>query len=233
MTDAPNPYDHFAAAYAADNEANVWNALYERPAVLALMGDVAGKRVLDAGCGAGAHAAALLRRGAQVIGLDSSAGLLRIARARLGDAATLDLADLADPLPLPDGQVDAVLAALVMHYLEDWGPTLREFHRVLRPGGRFVMSTHHPFSDHQSTGGENYFAHTQWTETWDRGGTSITMRFWRRPLRAVFDAVTTAGFTVTHLDEPQPLPEARDLDPRAHTLLTTQPRFLFLAARRD
>jgi SAM-dependent methyltransferase len=142
-------------------------------------------------------------------------------------------ADLADPLPLPDAHVDAVLAALVMHYLEDWGPTLREFHRVLRPGGRFVMSTHHPFLDHQLAGGDNYFAQMQWSETWNHGDTTTTMHFWRRPLHAVFEAVTTAGLTVTHLDEPQPLPEARDLDFRAHTLLITQPRFLFLAARRD
>ena len=51
---AAAPYDQFAAAYAADTEANAFNALYERPAMLALLGDVGGKRVLDAGCGASA-----------------------------------------------------------------------------------------------------------------------------------------------------------------------------------
>lgn len=50
--DRPNDYDAFAAAYTADNESNAWNAYYERPASLALLGDVAGLRVLDAGCGA-------------------------------------------------------------------------------------------------------------------------------------------------------------------------------------
>ena len=44
-----NRYDDFAAAYAEDNETNVWNACYERPATLALAGDVRGLRVLDAG----------------------------------------------------------------------------------------------------------------------------------------------------------------------------------------
>lgn len=42
-------YEDFAAAYAEDNEANVWNACYERPAML--VGHVRGLRVLDAGCG--------------------------------------------------------------------------------------------------------------------------------------------------------------------------------------
>jgi hypothetical protein len=57
-------YDQFAAAYAADNESNAFNALYERPAMLALLGDLRGKRVLDVGCGSGALAEAMLERGA-------------------------------------------------------------------------------------------------------------------------------------------------------------------------
>ena len=144
----PNPYEEAAAEYAAHNEPNVWNALYERPAILAFLPEVAGLRVLDAGCGSGAHSVELLRRGASVVGVDNSAALLGIARRRLGPDVALHLVDLGDPLPLPDGHVDVVLASLVMHYLEDWTRTLLEFRRVLRPGGSFVMSTHHPFMDY-------------------------------------------------------------------------------------
>jgi hypothetical protein len=46
-----NDYDSFAEAYSAEAEANLINAYYERPAILALTGDVAGRRILDAGCG--------------------------------------------------------------------------------------------------------------------------------------------------------------------------------------
>jgi ubiquinone/menaquinone biosynthesis C-methylase UbiE len=60
-----NDYDSFAEAYSAENEANLINAYYERPAILALAGDVAGRRVLDAGCGSGPLFAALRGRGAQ------------------------------------------------------------------------------------------------------------------------------------------------------------------------
>jgi hypothetical protein len=46
-----NDYDSFAEAYTAENENNLINAHYERPAMLALAGDVAGRRILDVGCG--------------------------------------------------------------------------------------------------------------------------------------------------------------------------------------
>ena len=50
-------YDTMGRVYAADVEDNVWNALYERPAMQDMLGDVSGKRILDAGCGSGAMSA--------------------------------------------------------------------------------------------------------------------------------------------------------------------------------
>ncbi|MEY9835749.1 putative TPR repeat methyltransferase [Streptacidiphilus sp. EB103A] len=79
-----NDYDGFAEAYAAENETSLVNAYYERPAMLALAGDVAGRRILDAGCGSGPLFAALRERGAVVSGFDASAGMLELARRRTG-----------------------------------------------------------------------------------------------------------------------------------------------------
>lgn len=231
MTDGDeNAYDEFALAYAKSNESNAWNAYYERPAVLGLVGDVAGQRVLDAGCGAGAHTAALVERGAQVIGIDSSAGLLAIAANRLHGAARFEHADLRDRLPFDEGSFDVVLASLVMHYLPDWAPTLREFHRVLTSSGRLIISTHHPFMDHALAGGDDYFATYDFAEQWRTGDHVARMRFWHRPLSAMTRALHEAGFTLDALDEPQPDPAVRELDPDAWRSLTTEPRFIFLAA---
>ena len=142
-----NDYDSFAEAYAAANETGLANAYYERPAILALAGDVAGRRILDAGCGSGPLFAALRDRGAIVTGIDSSAGMLELARRRLGDDARLQRADLNSALPLPDNAFDDVIASLVLHYLEDWTAPLAELRRVLTPGGRLIMSVnHHPCS---------------------------------------------------------------------------------------
>src|SRR5437879_9521392 len=82
-----NDYDVLAEAYTASNETSLFNAYYERPAILALAGDVAGRRILDAGCGSGPLFAALRERGDIVTGFDSSTGILEQARRRLGARA--------------------------------------------------------------------------------------------------------------------------------------------------
>ncbi|MBQ0988411.1 class I SAM-dependent methyltransferase [Streptomyces sp. F63] len=228
-TPAPaNDYDSFAEAYSAETENNLVNAYYARPAMTDLAGDVTGRRILDAGCGSGALSAALRDRGAAVTGIDASAGMLALARRRLGDDADLHVADLRDRLPFDDGAFDDVVASLVLHYLEDWGPTLAEFRRVLRPGGRLIASVDHPFVAYTIREPRpDYFAATSYAFDWRINGRSVPMRFWRRPLHAMTDAFTTAGFRLSAISEPQPDPAARDLFPDDFHGLATEPTFLF------
>ncbi|MFC4120673.1 class I SAM-dependent methyltransferase [Nonomuraea zeae] len=226
-----NDYDSLAEAYAAENEAGIANAYYERPAILALAGEVSGRRILDAGCGSGPLSEALRDRGAVVSGIDNSAGMLELARRRLGEGADLRLADLRDPLPFDDGAFDDVVASLVLHYLEDWGPTLAELRRVLRTGGRLIVSVDHPFAIHalQRQAGRkvSYLQSYNWTEEWTMGGRTVPMSFWHRPLHEMTDAFTAARFRLAVISEPQPVPAARELFPDEFRALTTGPSFLF------
>jgi len=226
-----NVYDGMAEAYTAENENSLMNAYYERPAMLGLAGDVAGRRILDAGCGAGPLAAALRDRGAVVSGFDSSAGMVEQARLRLGDGVDLRVADLAEPLPYADGVFDDVVASLVLHYLRDWGPTLAELRRVLKPGGRLIASVDHPFAVtlmHRATGAEfDYFSTYNWTEEWTLGGRTTRMSFWNRPLHAMTDAFGAAGFRIGVISEPPPAPEARELFPEEFHGNTSFLGFLF------
>jgi SAM-dependent methyltransferase len=125
------------ADYVAHVEANPYTALYEAPGLRALLPPVAGLRVLDAGCGGGRTSAWLVEQGAAVVGIDASEELLTLARERL-PAASFVRGDLAEPLPFEDDAFDLVVAGLVMHYLRDWAPPLRELRRALRPGGALV-----------------------------------------------------------------------------------------------
>ncbi|WP_084959650.1 class I SAM-dependent methyltransferase [Thermoactinospora rubra] len=223
-----NDYDSFAEAYSAETENSLLNAYLARPAILALAGDVAGRRILDAGCGSGPLSAALRDRGAVVTGVDAGAGMLALARRRLGDDADLHVADLRDPLPFADGTFDDVVASLVLHYLEDWGPTLAEMRRVLRPGGQLIASVSHPFVDHlcQSPPRPSYFATTSNTDEWTFGGRSFPMVFWRRPLQAMTGAFTAAGFRLAVISEPQVDPAAREVFPDDFDDVSTKLSFL-------
>ena len=212
-----NDYDRFAEAYTAETEANLINGYYARPAILDLAGDVAGRRILDVGCGSAPLSAALRDRGAVVTGLDSSAGMLKLARRRLGPAADLRLADLGSPLPFDDGTFDDVVAALVLHYLQHWSAPLVELRRVLKPGGRLIVAADHPFAVnimHREAGRKpDYFATYNHTAQWDMGGRTALMSFWHRPLHSMTDAFTAAGFRIAVISEPPPAPGARELFP--------------------
>jgi SAM-dependent methyltransferase len=212
-----NDYDSFAEAYSAVNETSLINGYYTRPAILDLAGDVAGRRILDAGCGSGPISAALRDRGATVTGFDSSTGMLELARRRLGPGADLHVADLGRPLPFPDGAFDDVIACLVLHYLQDWTAPLAELRRVLRPGGRLIVAVDHPYAidlQQREAGREpDYFATSNRTEEWNMGGHTAQMSFWTRPLHAMTDAFTAAGFRIAVISEPSPAPGARELFP--------------------
>jgi SAM-dependent methyltransferase len=103
-----------------------------------------GARILDAGCGAGRHAAPLAAAGYGVVGLDGSHPLLRAARRAARGARFVHGSYAA--LPFEDGAFEAVLClGTALGYLGDAGDraALREFRRVLAPGGRLVVETLH------------------------------------------------------------------------------------------
>ncbi|WP_193072413.1 class I SAM-dependent methyltransferase [Brevibacterium sp. FME37] len=234
-TEAPrgpraNDYEAFARAYSAENDDSLANAYYERPAMLALAGDVAGRNILDAGCGSGSLSSALRDRDATVTGIDASAGMVELARQRLGDGVDLQVADLNDPLPFDDGSFDDVIASLVLHYIEDWGPTLSEMRRVLRPDGCLFASVDHPIVAYTiQEPRPDYFANTSYEFEWEFGGKRVPMRFWRKSLQQMLNAFASAGFRLTSITEPQPLPEARELHPDGFAHFSAAPGFLFFA----
>ncbi len=200
-------YDGFAEAYSAQNDSGFFNAHYARPEVLRLAGNVSGRRILDAGCGSGPLSAALLARGAAVTGFDVSAAMVELARQRLGDGADLRVADLAAPLPFADAEFDDVVSSLVLHYLEDWAVPLAELRRVLKPGGRLIVSVNHPAAYAIGYPEADYFALTKYSEDYVFGDQTVWLTFWHRPLHAMADAFAAAGFRIAAISEPPPAPD--------------------------
>ena len=203
------PYDEMAPAFETHAGDGPYNAHYDRPATLALLGEIRGLRVLDAGCGPGLDAEELLARGADVVAVDASEPMLELARRRLGTQAFVVHADLNEPLPFADEEFDLVLCALVIHHLDDRAATLREFFRVLRPGGHAVLSTQHPTTDWLRKGG-SYFDTREEVDVWERDDVSYSVHFWREPLTAFSAAVADAGFLIERLVEPRPADSMRE-----------------------
>lgn len=208
-------YDSFAQSYSRSNESGLFNAYYARPAMIALAGDVRGRRVLDAGCGSGPLAEALRAKGAIVTSFDSSPAMVELARQRLGEDADLQVADLSRPLPYADGSFDDVVVSLVLHYLEDWTAPLSELRRVLKPGGRLLLSVNHPRILESSDPTADYFSVTPYSDEYIfDGGQSAVLTFWHRPLHAMTDAFTEAGFRIALISEPPFSPDTpRELLP--------------------
>lgn len=216
-------YDAFAEAFELHAATGAYNAHYDRPALLGLLGSVDGLTVLDAGCGPGLYAEALVERGAEVIGVDASTEMIRLAERRLRGRGTFLVHDLEEPLDwAEDASFDVVVMALVLHHLEDPQQVLRELHRVLREDGRLVISTVHPVADWRRYGG-NYFTDERVTETWG-GGWEVEFR--RAPLTDLVADFSAAGFAIGELLEPRPLPTMTVDHPDISAKLATEPGFI-------
>jgi ubiquinone/menaquinone biosynthesis C-methylase UbiE len=200
-------YDEFAEAYSADNETNLLNGHYERPAMVNLAGDVDGHRILDVGCGSGPLTAALRDKGAIMSGFDLSSAMLELARRRLGDDVDLTVGDLAKPLPYDDAAFDDVVMSLVLHYLKDWTEPLAELRRILKPGGRLILSVNHPIVYTALNPDAEYFDIAEFSFDAEHAGRTVTYTNWHRPLHAMSEAFTAAGFRIAVISEPPIDPE--------------------------
>ena len=221
-------YDEMGQLYEEHAANSAYNAHYDRPAVLAALGPVAGLSVLDAACGPGFYTRELLARGAEVTAFDASQVMVDLARRRAAGQAQIGTAVLGEPLPYPDGAFDLVVCPLAIDYAGDRAAAFAEFFRVLRAGGAAVISTQHPVADWLRKGG-SYFAVELETDIWrTRSGDQI-VRFWREPLSALCGAATGTGFLIAELIEPLPAESMRERDPRDYDKLSAEPDFLLLA----
>jgi len=127
-------YRHWAPRYDGPN--GFWGM--EEPLVRPLLERAEPGVVIDAACGTGRHTEWLVEQGHDVLAFDTSPDMLAIARAKV-PGATFAQADLSD-MPVPDASADLVVVTLALCHVRDLTPVFAELARVLRPGGRLVVS---------------------------------------------------------------------------------------------
>ena len=112
-----------------------------RDKALAQAGIVAGKIAADLGAGSGFISEGLLARGVQVIAVDQSAEMLAVLRQKFGNSPALDCRlGEAERLSIDDKAVDYLFANMYLHHVESPALAIKEMARILKPGGRLVIS---------------------------------------------------------------------------------------------
>jgi SAM-dependent methyltransferase len=213
------------------------NLVMEEPAVLSEVGDPAGLRILDLGCGDGRFGHRMLMAGARSYqGVDSSLRMIEMAKQNLaGTSGSVKRADIDHVIP-PPGSLDLITARLSLHYVADVGRIMKVAAQGLAADGRFIFTVVHPVItsyDNQPTGPrtnwivDDYFNNGPRLRNWL--GSKVTWH--HRTIQDYVRAVTEAGLTLTSLRECEPDP-AR-FDGHADELARRQrvPLFLLLNTR--
>ena len=209
---------------------DAYRELFNNPAFLEFVGDLRGRRVLDAGCGEGHNTRLLARGGATMTGVDISSRMIQLAReeeARAPLGIRYEATSYTDLSTFDAAAFDAVVSFMALMDGPDFRGAAREIYRVLRPGGDLAFSITHPCYHTAGLGWirdaegnslkltvANYFAQEPQLTYWrfkgvppDEASPFAVPRF-PRTLSEYVNALIEAGFVLRRLSEPRPTAEA-------------------------
>ncbi len=230
---------------------NFAHTYLEKPAMYGKIPRAKGKAVLCMGCGSGEECAHLWSLGAKrVVGIDRSEGLIAIAKKTYPQIEFLVM-DMRK-MNFPGSSFDFAYSSLAMHYLRDWRPTLRNLHKVLKPDGLFLFSTHHPaywsaeiiqnksektrllgytkkhgrpmkvYGDYQST-----------HKIDDRWFGNMEVSYYHRPLAEILLEIGESGFVITDFIEPRPQKLLKKISRDDFEVMNKIPLFMILETRKQ
>ena len=141
-------YSDFAQKYGNIIKENIYNALYDRPSLQALLPDLTKLSLLDLGCGSGEYIQYYLDNNVEsIIAVDQSNEMVNIVKNRFQDKVHCYQSDLNFPLiNEQDNSFDIITSALVIHYIKDLPKLFKEVSRLLKPKGIIHFFNTSPFS---------------------------------------------------------------------------------------
>ena len=205
----------------------------EWPAIRAMLPDLAGKRVLDLGCGFGWFARWAREHGAaSVLGIDLSERMIARARADTMDPAIeYRIGDL-EVLELPVASFDFTCSTLAFHYIQDFGRLVRAVHRSLVPGAHLVFAIEHPI--YMAATRPRWWMDADGRKTWPVNRYSIEgerttdwfvrgVLKYHRTIATTLNTLIGAGFTIRHVEEFAPTAEQMAQKPEASPRKSSAP----------
>lgn len=213
----------------------------EWPTVKALLPDLAGKRIVDLGCGFGWFARFAREQGAHsVLGLDLSEKMIARAKADTqDDAVEYRIADL-ERLDLAAASFDLAYSSLAFHYIEDFGRLTRTVHQALLPGAHFIFTIEHPIFMAPTRPG--WVVDNEGRRTWPVDRYAIEGRRvtdWlakgvvkqHRTIGTTLNMLIASGFAIRHVEEWAPTAEQIEATPDLAEELD-RPMLLIVSAQR-
>lgn len=255
MVDVKEAYNAHAGQWATrlSEGNNPAHSLLEKPAMLGMLPDLSGCRILALGCGSGEEIALLMQRGAKardVVGIDVSVELLDRARETYPETC-FELRSMENLNDYATESFDFVYSSLTMHYALDWIPILSQIARILKPNGRMLFSTHHPLKwgaavergeaidtffmgyERPKAGAPtvhgDYLGTRQIHDVWF-GNMSVS--YYHRPLSAIINDILAAGLKIVEFAEPAPVPEAVAINPGFHAIHSKIPMFMIFQLKK-
>jgi len=199
-------------------------------------------RVLDIGTGEGQVARHLQQGACSMVGIDPIRAQIEVATERGGGPRYVRAG--ADSLPFAASSFDGAVACLVFEHIDEVDEAIHEVSRVLRPGGTFLFVLNHPLLQTPRSGWIDdqiidppeqywrigpYLTEASTIEEVQRG---VFIRFVHRPLSRYLNALSTAGLSLVHMNEPAPPPGFLAKDEHYRDAATI-PRLLALQLRKD
>jgi SAM-dependent methyltransferase len=227
---------------------------FNNPMFLAFLPELAGRAVIDLGCGEGRNTREFARRGARLSGVDLSAKMIAAAIAAEAEeplGISYVVASFSDLTTLPAGSFDLAVSTMALMDSPDFAGAAREAWRLLRPGGGFYFSVLHPcFITPQQKwlrdeAGEEigfrvgeYFSDDVHIDRWrftsapeEDGDLFAIPRFPHR-METYINGLCAAGFRILKIQEPRPTEEMVAAYPRLARLRRHIPIFIYFAAQK-
>lgn len=226
-----------------------YSRLIEQPAAAELLGSLTGLRVLDAGCGSG-HSTFFLEglNPRLLVGIDLSPEMIALAeeeKVRRGSAATFYVGDGETLDLIPDESLDLVFSSTMTHYFPSLEPFFTACSRVLKLYGRLVISVIHPLYSAQypiDSSPDRQPDDDEWTvryldrrpreylQPWieSSDGEKEKTTSFHHTFSDYFQALTSAGFQLIELVEPEPPQVFKERFPERYEAYVTTPTFALL-----